>query len=257
MTAPSTTWDATYRVRFDEAGPDGRLRTSGFMRYAQDLAWQHSTGLGFGRAWYAERGLTWLVRAAELVVIEAPEMGTDVAARTLIAGIRRVFARRHGEFRTADGRLTGWVDTDWVLIDARGAPTRIPPIFAEQFGEGAPLASIGRVVLAETPAGASKVALTVRPHEIDPYDHANNAVYLDWMEEAIGAAGAGARSALERPSRRYRMEFALAAAAGEALVGATWAEGDAWCYRLVGAGGGPDRFRARLDAAEPVTEETP
>ena len=36
------------------------------MRYAQDLAWQHSTDLGFGREWYAEHGLTWLVRAAEL-----------------------------------------------------------------------------------------------------------------------------------------------------------------------------------------------
>ena len=40
-------WQTSYRVRFDEAGPDGHLRTSGFMRYAQDLAWQHSADLGF------------------------------------------------------------------------------------------------------------------------------------------------------------------------------------------------------------------
>ena len=100
----------------------GVLRTSGFMRYAQDLAWQHSADLGFGRAWYAERGLTWLVRAAELVVLAAPEMGTTIAARTAIVGIRRVFARRRGEFLLADGTPAGWVHTDWVLIDARGAP---------------------------------------------------------------------------------------------------------------------------------------
>ncbi|HET7473503.1 MAG TPA: acyl-ACP thioesterase domain-containing protein [Candidatus Limnocylindrales bacterium] len=245
-----SSWDAIYRIRFDEAGRDGRLRTSGFMRYAQDLAWQHSAGLGFGRDWYAERGLTWLVRAAELVVIDPPEMGTDVAARTTIAGIRRVFARRHGEFRAADGRLTGWVDTDWVLIDARGAPTRIPPIFAERFGEGAPLPSIGRVGLAETPPAACRVALTVRPHEVDPYAHANNAVYLDWMEEAILATGAAeAASAVEAQPRRYRMEFALAAEVGARLEGAAWRDGDAWSYRLTGADGGPDRFRAVLDAA--------
>lgn len=256
--APASSWDASYRIRFDEAGPDGRLRTSGFMRYAQDLAWQHSTGLGFGRAWYAERGLTWLVRAAELVVIDPPEMGTDVAARTLIAGIRRVFARRHGEFRTGDGRLTGWVDTDWVLIDARGAPTRIPPIFAESFGEGAALASIGRVALPETPPGAPRVALTVRPQEVDPYAHANNAVYLDWMEEAIAAAdpGGAGRAALEGRPRRYRMEFVLAAEAGDALEGAAWPEEDGWCYRLTGSGGGPDRFRARLEPVGPAMEET-
>ena len=50
--------EARYRVRFDEAGPDGHLRTSGLMRYAQDVAWQHSAALGFGRDWYLERGLT-------------------------------------------------------------------------------------------------------------------------------------------------------------------------------------------------------
>jgi acyl-ACP thioesterase len=259
MTAP-TRWDATYRVRFDEAGPDGRLRTSGFMRYAQDLAWQHSTGLGFGRAWYAERGLTCLVRAAELVVLEPPEMGTNVAARTEIVGIRRVFARRRGEFRTEDGRLTGRVDTDWVLIDARGAPTRIPPVFGEVFGEGAPLPSIGRVALPATPADAAHVALTVRPHEVDPYAHANNAVYLDWMEEALAAAGAGAgaegRAAADGFPRRYRMEFALAAEAGAVLDGAAWRHGDGWSYRLTGADGSVDRFRAHLDPVGTWTEET-
>ena len=53
---------APYRVRFDEAGPDGLLRTSVLLRYAQDVAWHHSTSRGFDRAWYAERGLAWLVR---------------------------------------------------------------------------------------------------------------------------------------------------------------------------------------------------
>ncbi len=33
--------------------PDGRLRTSGLLRYAQDLAWIHSASRGFDRAWYA------------------------------------------------------------------------------------------------------------------------------------------------------------------------------------------------------------
>jgi hypothetical protein len=40
---------AGYRVRFDEAGPDGNLRTSGVLRYAQDVAWRHSEVLGFDR----------------------------------------------------------------------------------------------------------------------------------------------------------------------------------------------------------------
>jgi acyl-ACP thioesterase len=252
-----SSWETSYRVRFDEAGPDGRLRTSGFMRYAQDLAWQHSTGLGFGRSWYAERGLTWLVRAARLAILVPPEMGTDVAARTEIAGIRRVFARRHGEFRTADGTLAGWVDTDWVLIDARGALTRIPPIFAETFGAGQPLDAVGRTALPETPPDALHVRFAVRPHELDPMDHANNAVYLDWLEEAILAADpAGGRAAMEAVPRTYRLEYALAVEAGAELDGAAWRDDDrGWAYRLTGADGAPDRFRARLDPVAGTGQE--
>jgi hypothetical protein len=40
------------------------------LRYAQDVAWFHSASRGFDRAWYAERGLTWLVRTAEVSVLE-------------------------------------------------------------------------------------------------------------------------------------------------------------------------------------------
>lgn len=241
-------WQTTYRVRFDEAGPDGVLRTSGFMRYAQDLAWQHSADLGFGRAWYAERGLTWLVRAAELVITTAPEMGSTVTARTAIVGIRRVFARRRGEFVLADGTPAGWVHTDWVLIDSRGALTRIPSIFPETFGGAELMGSVGRIALPATPADAVHRRFTVRPHELDPMDHANNAVYLDWLEESILATAdpAAARAATTSLPRRYRMEFTLAAEAGTELDGAAWLDEAGWSYRLTGADGGPDRFRATV-----------
>lgn len=43
-----------YRVRYDECGPDGHLRTSVFLRWAQDLASHHSTLLGFDRDWYRQ-----------------------------------------------------------------------------------------------------------------------------------------------------------------------------------------------------------
>ena len=256
-----STWATSYRVRFDEARPDGILRTSGFMRYAQDLAWQHSADLGFGRAWYAERGLTWLVRAAELVVLAAPEMGTTVAARTAIVGIRRVFARRRGEFRLADGTLAGWVHTDWVLIDARGALTRIPAIFPEVFGGAEAMDPVGRIPLPPTPPDAIHHRFAVRPHELDPMDHANNAVYLDWLEESILDLGAPEGTAtVGAVPRRYRMEFVLAVESGAELDGAAWRDDDGWSYRLAGGDGGSDRYRARVsigpDPADHREEES-
>lgn len=243
-TQPSS-HETAYRVRFDEAGPDGTLRTSGLMRFAQDLAWLHSTALGFGREWYAERGLTWLVRAAELEVLAAIPMGENVAARTEVVGMRRVFARRRGEFRLGDGSLAAWVHTDWVLIDARGTLTRIPAVFMEMFGGIGLDASIGRLDLPPVPDGAGRLRFGVRPQELDPMGHANNAVYLDWLEETVEAAGGG-RDVHALP-RRYRLEYALAAEAGAPLVAAAWQADGGWIFRLTAAATDADLFRARLE----------
>lgn len=247
-----------YRVRFDEAGPDGLLRTSALMRYAQDLAWLHSTALGFGREWYAERGLTWLVRAAELEVLAGVPMGIDLAARTEVVGMRRVFARRRGTFELPDGRLAAWVQTDWVLIDARGALTRIPPVFIEMFGGVGLDVAIGRIELPPTPTDALELDLAVRRHELDPMAHANNAVYLDWLEEVVAVAGGSAATAAL--PRRYRVEYALAAEPGAPLSAAAWQDGGAWDVRLVHRTSGSDLFRARLEPGTParlVPERSP
>jgi acyl-CoA thioester hydrolase len=247
----SLEFETTYRVRFDEAGPNGQLRTSGFMRFAQDVAWQHSAALGFGREWYAERGLTWLVRAAELRILGHVPMGEIVAARTAVVAMRRVYARRRGEFHRADGALVGWVHTDWVLIDARGGLTRIPAVFEEIFGGHDTTGRVGRLELPPTPASARRRRFAVRPHELDPMDHANNAVYLDWLEEAIVADGEpDGIAAICAIPRRYRMEYAMAAAARTAMEGAVWPEDDGWSYRLTADEGGIDLFRARLEPEE-------
>ena len=78
MAPDPDTCSAPFRVRFDEAGPDGRLRTSVLLRYAQDVSWLHSTTRGFDRGWYAERGLTWLVRTAEVAVLAPIVVGEEL-----------------------------------------------------------------------------------------------------------------------------------------------------------------------------------
>src|SRR4029079_8531260 len=103
---------------------DGLIRTSVLLRYTQDLAGLHSAGRGFGRDWYAERGITWLVRASEVWVAEPIRVGAELVGTTLVLGWRRVWARRRTDFHDADGELVARENIDWVLLDDRGAPTR-------------------------------------------------------------------------------------------------------------------------------------
>jgi acyl-CoA thioesterase FadM len=212
---------AGYRVRFDEAGPDGILRTSNLLRYAQDVAWRHSEALGFGRDWYAERGLGWVVRSVDLVVLGPIAMGETVRVSTAVAGHRRIWARRLSEARHADGRLAARIVTDWVLLDGRGRLVRIPADFGLSFTNPELSGEILRAETAAQTAGRAAAPPTtirfrVRPHDLDPVGHVNNASYLDWLEE--GLLVAGLPSLVGDVPRGARLEYLASAGPDDEVV---------------------------------------
>jgi len=195
---------AGYRVRFDEAGPDGRIRTSALLRYAQDVAWRHSEDLGFDRRWYTERGRWWVVRALELEVLAPISMGRTLRLSTAVIGHRRIWARRLGECRLADGSLVAAVTTDWVILDARGRLVRIPEDFGLSFSNPELPGEILRVDQSEPPAAGARLEIRVRPQDLDPMGHVNNAAYLDWIEEIVLAAGSADATGGSDPCRPTR-----------------------------------------------------
>ena len=242
-------FSSAFRVRFDEADPDGLVRSSTLLRYTQDLAAQHSEALGYDRAWYAAQGLSWLVRTAEVEVREAIPYGSALLATTRVVGFRRVWSRRETTFEL-DGTCVAVVRIDWVLLDRRGAPARIPAEFERIFpprGSAGPL-QLGRVALSETPADAVRVPLAVRPQELDPLDHVNNAAYADWLDETIlRAVGAERRATVGAVPRRVRLEYALPAGPGETVEMLAWLEAGGWSCRVVRMGDGAELLRARLE----------
>jgi acyl-ACP thioesterase len=243
MASPSH--ESTYRVRFDEAGPDGLLRASGLLRYAQDVAWMHSEALGFDRAWYRERDLAWLVRAAEVEVHAPIAMGAVLTVTTQVVGYRKVWARRRAGFRMGDVDAAS-VLTDWVLVDGRGRLTRLPEVFAARFPGTTEVDGLLRVSLPTPPPDAARRSFGVRRQELDPMDHVNNAVYLDWFEESILAAEPGDAALLGGLPRVYRLEYAASAEPGSTVEAATWRDGAGWAHRESVAG--TELVRARLDS---------
>jgi len=73
--------------------------------------------------------------------------------------------------------------------------------------------------------------------------HVNNAVYLDWMDEAI--ATAGGVDDVRAAARRYRLEYLRSAGSGAVLRSLAWREGGGWAWRLADDAG--DLLRGRLD----------
>jgi acyl-ACP thioesterase len=235
-----------YRVRFDEAAPDGRIRTSVLLRYAQDLAWYHSAFRGFTREWYRERGLTWLARAAEVTVEGDMRVGDEIVGTTQVVGWRRVWARRRTDFVDAEGRRVASTNVDWVLLDAKGAPTRVPPDFDEHFWAPVATFPLGRVTLAEPPDERLGLTIDVRPQELDPMDHVNNAVYADWVDESVMRHGGEAD--VRAIPRTMGLEYARAVEAGGKVLVDAWRERTGWSVRVRDASG-TEYLRSRLAAA--------
>ena len=163
---------AGYRVRFDEAGPDGNLRVSALLRYAQDVAWRHSEQLGFDRAWYQDRGLGWVVRGVELELAAPIPLGTTCGSPRPSSGIGGSGRAGWASAGSPDGRLAARVTTDWVLLDGRGRVVRIPDDFGVAFANPEVKSEILRVPaetgcprLAASPDGPSERPRPDRPRE--------------------------------------------------------------------------------------------
>ncbi|CAN5809863.1 hypothetical protein BH23CHL8_BH23CHL8_19300 [soil metagenome] len=224
-------FETSYRVRFDEAGGDGLLRSSGLLRYAQDVAWQHSEAAGFGREWYAARDLHWLVRWARLSVTGPIGYGDTLRVATEVIGGGRVWARRLTHVQRVDERPGGresrvematvaTVATDWVLLSSAGRPTRVPDEIVSRLSPNARLnpehVSMGR-------AGTDSLTAesVVRAADVDPLGHLNNAAYLDLVTEA--AAGLGWTGG---EGSEARLEYLTPALPRQRILTTCWPAGE-------------------------------
>jgi acyl-CoA thioesterase FadM len=149
---------------------------------------------------------------------------------TEVVGWRRVWARRESTFRQAGGgpRMAD-AHIDWVLLNEAGRPARVPEELSGFFSDGTSF-NPGRVALAPVPEGAGHVRLAVRPQDLDPMAHVNNAVYVDYLEEALLRAGEAA--ALGHLPRRYRLEYIRSAELDDELLATSWPDVGGWAFRL-------------------------
>jgi medium-chain acyl-[acyl-carrier-protein] hydrolase len=233
-------YQGEYRVRFDEAGADGVLRDSGYLRYMQDVAWRHSSEAGFDREWYRAHGLLWLVRALELEVRSAVHPGQDLLVTTAVIGWRRVWARRRSE-----ARLPGSADPiasasiDWVLLDHRGRPSAVPQEIRDVFADGLEPFQPVRVSVPRHPRGSASQSFTVSSVDLDPMGHMNNARYLDYLADAWGEDNARSRL-----PRSYAVEYVRPAEPEARMVLVSGSDGGGSWARLSDSSG-VELLRAR------------
>ena len=201
--------------------------------------------------WYRERGLTWLVRAAEVAVLGDVRVGDELTGTTQVVGCRRVWARRRTEFLDAAGDLVALDHTSTGSCSTRAAPRRASRRSSR------PL----RGADADVPAGSGRRSASRPSRDVTARLHRPAAgARSDGPCQQRGlcrlARRAGHRApAASRPSgpspASSRLEYARAAEAGaRRSPRSPGATRTAWSCRIADAAG-TDLLRARLERISP------
>lgn len=189
-----------------------------------------SSHFGFTFDWYRAHKQFWVIRTLQIERACAAHYDDALAIHTWVSSMARVRSDRNYEIRRArDGRLIARGIANWVYVDAaKMMPTRIPPEIAAMFEpHRAPaLPPIGKVTLdAEMPARFEHTTTRrAQFYEADSAKHINNAVYVNWMEEAVRDAlrAMGCALALDdaapRPwFYRHTLDYVRAAVPGDEI----------------------------------------
>ena len=119
------------QVHLADAGPDGRLRVDGLVRFLQDVATDDWTATG------VRDGTTWVVRRTALALVDGaswPMLNASVEMATWCSGTGAAWAERRTDL-LVDGAPVVRTSAIWVPLDRQGRPSRVSAAFHEIYGE--------------------------------------------------------------------------------------------------------------------------
>jgi acyl-CoA thioester hydrolase len=182
-----------YRRRFLERGYEmdasGRVHDSVFLHYVQQAAYEASSDAGYDIRKYNALGTVWVIRRQTIVYLAPLTYNDVVEATTWVSDMRRVRSHREYELRrVSDERLVALARADWVYIDAATQfPRRVPREAVEAFRPNGKCALDAAPPLEPAQELKGRTFLyshRVKSYELDNVRHANNANYLNWLNQA-------------------------------------------------------------------------
>ena len=227
------TYSRTFAVPEHETNAFGDLFSSSLARFLQQVAIEASADAGFSDAWYREAGTVWVIRRSTIERRGPIRAGDRIELTTWVADFRRVRSRREYVARAPDGATLVEAHTDWVYLDrTAGRLARIPDGMIHDFLDGDDAKALPRepLVVPDPPAEVPASERIVRFRELDGMLHVNNAVYLDYVEEALLDVLAGedwtpercaAEGGFLRPAR-HDLEYLAEARLGDGLRCHSW-----------------------------------
>lgn len=224
------TYSRRFQVRHYELDSLGHVNNAVYLNYLQQTAIEASADAGYDLARYEEMGVIWLIRNTIIEYGRPAGFGDELLVTTWVSDFGRVQSHReylvtHG----GGGDVVARARIKWAFLDKDTlAPSRIPPEMVATFQPNG-----RRSIRHLRPGQGEKPTVEahrytsrrrVQHYELDPAQHVNNAIYLNWVEQAFFDAS----SAAGYPPARLMQEFGLVFVVRRSEIDYQWpaVEGD-------------------------------
>ena len=179
-------WREKIKVRFGDVDRSDRLTLGSIFGFFQEAAISHAAELGVGRDVLAGSGQGWVLSRLSLFVERRPAYGETVEVSTWPRGSERLFALRDYVIKGEDGTTLVRGRGAWLVLDIeKRRPLRVQPIVEPMpHNDGIYAFPAGPADL--QPRGNLERTNERRAlySDIDFYGHANNARYVQWIQDA-------------------------------------------------------------------------
>lgn len=168
----------------------GLWRPSAIFEAMQEASGMHSHMLGCGRDALVRMGYVWVLSRMEVKMDKYPGVGDRVTVETFPLNNRRWFFPRAFVFRNDQGDQLGCAYSLWVLLDLEtrkmAPPDKVIHLLPDNSDLVAPMGMPSAIAELE---GEERQLLRVPAYtDLDVNQHVNNARYVDWLCDALGAA---------------------------------------------------------------------
>ena len=182
-------WRETANVRFGDVDLSGRVTLGSIFSFFQEAAISHAADLGVGLRALEVKGQAWMLSRISIFVERRPAYGETIQVSTWPRQWEKLFALRDYEIKDENEKAVVRARSCWLIIDLeKRRPLRVQPVVDPlPPNHGIDAFPAGAAALNSRETFKKTGERIAHYSDIDYIGHANNARYIQWIQDATDA----------------------------------------------------------------------
>ena len=173
-----------FQVGYTQGDINARLTPGNVLRMAQQITLEHCDELGYGIEKLLSCNRAFVLAKLQMDVNRMPLEGDVVKLVTTAYAPKRLVYQRVTEIKTPEDEVLVTVDSRWTMIDT-GTWRITRDVESGLVDQLLPVQDFADIRMPNIAFDGEKPEVQVRYSMLDTNKHVNNAVYADWVQDAL------------------------------------------------------------------------